>query len=117
MSNVTYMKEILALAVENESSIAATIFTMPNQVNELVSCLTDFVLVVILILLLISAWTDYNAIKGKTLSKKQKIFFWEMATFAAIFIFYAFGHYCVVLPLMFMLSILVLWYLVQVYAR
>lgn len=111
------MKEILATEINATGTIAATVFTLPEQPSELFTCLIDFVLIVVLITLLKSAWNDYMTLKGIPVSKKQKILFWELVTFTALFTAYITGHFCVILPLLFMLTILVLWYLVQVYAR
>jgi hypothetical protein len=111
------MDDILSTSIAGTSTIAATVFALPTEATELTSCIIDFVLVFALILLLKTAWIEYHALKGVKLSKKKKILFWEIATFAAIIVFYFVGNYCVVLPLLFMLAVLVLWYLVQVYAR
>ena len=111
------MNEIVTTEMEIPNTIAATIFALPEHIPELSGCLIDFVLVFLLILLLKSSWIDYMAMKGKVVNKKQKVLFWEISTFIALFVFYGIGQYCVVLPLLFMLTIFVLWYLVQVYAR
>ena len=111
------MKEIIDISVESQNNLALTVFSVPNEISELTLCLINFILVVAVMLLLLSAWTDYKALKGIVVSKKEKILFLELITFSSLFIFYIGGNFCVILPLMFMLSILVLWYLVQVYAR
>lgn len=111
------MNELLSINVRAEETIATTLFSFPSALPEFVGCTTDFILLFLIILILKLIWTQRASEKGVRISKKQKILFWEIATLVALFVFFIIGHYCVVLPLLFMLSILVLWYLVQVYAR
>ena len=96
------------------TTYTGALFALPEGANELFGCIGYFLLITGSIFLAEFAW---NQMKTKRRTLSMRILFWELGAVLAIIIAYAEQAYCVVLPLMFLLVFLIMWFLTIIITR
>ena len=96
---------------------AIPFFALPNDQTELMLSIFLFLGVVLLIYVLGSVWIRLFVSVPEDVKKLKKILIWEFGTVLSIIGVFLFGQYCVILPLLFFLAFLVMWYLVRAIGR
>jgi len=95
----------------NTSTYATnTIFTLPERPGELLLCILSFLLVVFGIILVHHVWSRKTRQKC---TLNRRILFWQFGVVITMIGAFLFNFYCVILPLMFLLAALIMWYLTR----
>jgi hypothetical protein len=93
------------------------LFVLPGDPIGLLVCILQFLVVVGLIVLLEKIWIRrIKCVRGYERCI-HRILLWEFGTVVALIAVYVAKFYCVVLPLLFLLAFLAMWYLVRVLGR
>lgn len=93
------------------------LFMVPASLAGLLLCIVEFSLVSLVIFLFErSRFPRLYRKKGPD-AEVQRILLWELGTVVALIAVYLLGRYWVVLPLLFLLAFLSMWYLVRVVGR
>lgn len=100
-----------------EYDLMVPLFVLPASVSGLFTCLMYFLCVTAAIVLFEKIWSRSFVFKTKEEQQIQRILLWELGTVCAIIIVYIFRFYCVILPLLFLLASLAMWYLVRIIGR
>ena len=96
---------------------AMPIFVLPDDQTGLIICIFLFVIVAFLIYLLERIWMRQFVFKTVEAAQLQKILIWEFGTVISIIGAFLLKQYYVVLPLLFLLVFLIMWYLIRVIGR
>jgi len=103
---------------ENQKALSALsampIFVLPENVAGLMTCIFLFLIAALLIYLLEKLWMRSFVFKTVEAKNLQRILIWEFGTIVSIIGAFMLEQYYVVLPLLFLLAFLVMWYLVRV---
>ena len=103
---------------ENQKALyAMPIFVLPDNQTGLIICIFLFVIVAFLIYLLERIWMRQFVFKTVETMQLQRILIWEFGTVVSIIGAFLLKQYCVVLPLLFLLAFLIMWYLIRVIGR
>lgn len=93
------------------------LFIVPADIIGLLNCIGLFLISVVFIVALERVWRyRIRCTKGYERCI-NRILLWEFGTVLALIAVYILGFYCTVLPLLFLLTFLSLWYLVCVLGR
>lgn len=93
------------------------LFMLPGDPIGLLVCILEFLMVVGLIIAFEKIWIRrIKCVRGYEWCI-HRILLWEFGTVVALIVVYVAGFYCVVLPLLFLLAFLSMWYLVRVLGR
>ena len=99
------------------SEILVPLFVLPADVYGLFICCMSFLGIAILIYIFEKWWINRTPYLYGESKCAQRILIWEFGTVVSLIFTHTFGFYCVVLPLLFLLAFLSMWYLVRVVAR
>ncbi len=100
---------------EKQKALSAMpIFVLPENAAGLITCIFLFLIVASLIYLLEKIWMRSFVFKTVEAKKIQRILMWEFGTVISIIGVFFLKQYCVVLPLLFLLAFLIMWYLIRV---
>lgn len=93
---------------------AVPIFVLPDDQTGLIISILLFLVVAFLIYLLERIWMRQFVFKITEEMQLQRILIWEFGTIISIIGAFLLKLYCVILPLLFLLAFLIMWYLIRV---
>ena len=96
---------------------AVPLFVLPDDRTGLISSVFLFLMIAFLIYLLERIWMRRFVFKTVEAKELQRILIWEFGTVVSIIGVFFLKQYCVVLPLLFLLAFLIMWYLVRVVGK
>ena len=99
------------------SAVAVPLFVLPDNQTGLIFSTILFLMIVFLIYLLEQIWIRRFVFKTAEVRELQKILIWEFGTVVSIIGVFFLKQYCVVLPLLFLLAFLIMWYLIRVVSK
>lgn len=100
---------------ENQKALSAMpIFVLPENVAGLMTCIFLFLIATLLIYLLEKIWMRSFVFKTVEVAQLQRILIWEFGAVVSIIGAFLLEQYYVVLPLLFLLAFLIMWYLIRV---
>lgn len=104
---------------EKQNALYNTVplFILPDNSTGLIICISLFLVVAFLIYLLERIWMRQFVFKTVEARELQRILMWEFGAVVSIIVVFLLKLYCVVLPLLFLLVFLIMWYLVRVIGR
>lgn len=93
------------------------LFVVPADITGLFWCVVHFVGIVFLIILLEKYWMRRLHFVSSHERSLYRILLWEFGAVVALMVIYIAKLYCVVLPLLFLIAFLSMWYLVDIIHR
>ena len=93
------------------------LFVLPADFSGLVFCLGVFLLSVVGIVWFEKFWIKRDHYVDKHERNIQRILLWEFGSVVSLIVIYILKLYCVVLPLLFLITVLSMWYLVDTIHR
>ena len=103
---------------EKQNALAVMpVFVLPDNSTRLVTSILLFLFVALLIYFLERVWIKHFVFKTKETEELQRILIWEFGTILSIIGVFFLKQYCVVLPLLFLLIFLIMWYLIRVVSK
>ncbi|MCK5096280.1 MAG: hypothetical protein KAR24_02915 [Candidatus Pacebacteria bacterium] len=102
--------------IEVESEILIPLFVLPADVWGLVLCSVSFLSITVVVYFFERFWTKRASCVYGENGRVQRILLWEFGTVVSLIFAHLLGFYCVVLPLLFLLAFLSMWYLIRAVA-
>ena len=99
---------------DQKALYAVPIFVLPDDQTGLIISILLFLVVAFLIYLLERIWMRQFVFKITEEMQLQRILIWEFGTIISIIGAFLLKLYCVILPLLFLLAFLIMWYLIRV---
>ena len=116
--NVVWLLKNIKMKKEKQKNLySASIFLLPDSREEMLICVLLFFIMSLLIYYFESLWTQRFAFKTVEERRLQRVLIWEFGTVLSIVTVFFLKQYIVILPLLFFLAFLIIWYLFLVIKR